>query len=152
MKDIISMAVSKTQKNLEKYSLNNILVQIRLGLGWNQGEIMEKRTLICLLWSILFSIIPVRSLSTYSKTRKKELKSLAWTTQWSLTIFTWLNLISNLISRIAVIGKPSLSRSSRTFFNATIASVSRHWPRKTCPKVPSPIIASRLKNYWSLHL
>ena len=78
----------KTLKDIEteckKESKKN-RIEVSFFQSNSEGEIIEKLTLICLLWSILFSIIPVRSLSTYSKTRKKELKSLAWTTQWSLT-------------------------------------------------------------------
>ena len=117
-------------------------------------------TFYTFIWSALrrrFSMIPVRSLSTYSNTRKNELKSFAWTTQSSRTIFSWDSFFNNLISRMAVIGKPSRSRSRRTFFRATVAFVSRHSPLKTWPNVPSPMIESNLKIiarlcYWRVGL
>lgn len=56
----------------------------------------------------------------------------------SRTIFLCLSICSSLISRIAVIGKPSFSASMRIFFNATKTPVCADLALKTCPYVPSP--------------
>uniref|UniRef100_A0A0E9RNT7 Uncharacterized protein n=1 Tax=Anguilla anguilla TaxID=7936 RepID=A0A0E9RNT7_ANGAN len=41
-----------------------------------------------------------------------------------LMMLLWLSCLKILISRMAVVGKPSFSLSSRTFFKATISAVS----------------------------
>lgn len=52
---------------------------------------------------------------------KSKASSLSVTISFMLIILWWLSCRRILISRMAVIGKPSFSLSNRTFFSATIS-------------------------------
>ena len=67
-----------------------------------------------------------------------ELLFLEVTISFMSITLPWFRLFRILISRIAVIGNPSFSPSSFTFFNATKLESSRDRAMKTSPYVPSP--------------
>lgn len=56
---------------------------------------------------------------------KSKASSLSVTISFMLMMLLWLSCLRILISRMAVMGKPSFSLSSRTFFRATISARTR---------------------------
>jgi hypothetical protein len=56
----------------------------------------------------------------------------------SFSTLTWFSCFNNLISRSAVIGKPSFSLCIRIFLSATICPVFFDRALETSPNVPSP--------------
>jgi hypothetical protein len=60
----------------------------------------------------------------------------------SFRTLTWSSCFSSLISRSAVMGKPSFSLCMRIFFSATICPVFFDLAFETSPNVPSPSLPS----------
>lgn len=56
----------------------------------------------------------------------------------SFSTLTWSSCLSSLISRSAVMGKPSFSLCIKIFFSATICPVFFDLAFETSPNVPSP--------------
>mmetsp|Transcript_10001 Transcript_10001/g.25807 ORF Transcript_10001/g.25807 Transcript_10001/m.25807 type:complete len:201 (-) Transcript_10001:469-1071(-) len=94
---------------------------------------------------ILSSMQFLRSCSMYSITMYTSSLRLPMTTSGTLTMLGWWNCTRMLISRMAVLGKPSLKASFTilTRFSAHISSVLMSRALYTTPYAPSEILRMR---------
>lgn len=81
---------------------------------------------------------------------KSSASCLSVTISFRLTILGWFSCRRILISRTAVMGKPSFSFSSRTFFKATSSSENNHFIIHTAQIQAHIIINFKLISHWDV--